>query len=62
LIQEGFVQRTSRGRVLTRIAFRHLDLPVPATPTTPDPAGGRPGAAQLDLLGALPLEPGVGDP
>jgi holliday junction DNA helicase RuvB len=28
LIQEGFVQRTPRGRMLTRIAFRHLDLPV----------------------------------
>ena len=40
LIQEGFVQRTPRGRLLTRIAFRHLDLPLPPTPP-----------AQLDLLG-----------
>jgi holliday junction DNA helicase RuvB len=46
LIQEGFVQRTSRGRVLTRIAFRHLDLPMPASLP-----------AQLDLLARLPLEP-----
>jgi Holliday junction DNA helicase RuvB len=46
LIQEGFVQRTSRGRVLTRIAFRHLDLPMPASLPT-----------QLDLLARLPLEP-----
>src|SRR6201997_4929674 len=31
LIQEGFIQRTPRGRMLTRGAFRHLDLPMPAT-------------------------------
>jgi holliday junction DNA helicase RuvB len=29
LIQEGFVQRTPRGRLLTEIAFRHLELPIP---------------------------------
>ena len=39
LIQQGFLQRTPRGRMLTEIAFRHLDLPLP--PTLP---------AQLDLL------------
>jgi Holliday junction DNA helicase RuvB len=39
LIQEGFMQRTPRGRMLTRIAFCHLDLPLPACP--PD---------QLELL------------
>jgi len=39
LIQQGFVQRTPRGRMLTEIAFRHLDLPVPNTLP-----------AQLDLL------------
>jgi holliday junction DNA helicase RuvB len=44
LIQEGFVQRTPRGRLLTRLAFRHLDLPVPAALP-----------AQLDLLAGLPL-------
>ncbi|HEY3910027.1 MAG TPA: Holliday junction branch migration DNA helicase RuvB [Stellaceae bacterium] len=44
LIQEGFVQRTPRGRLLTGLAFRHLDLPLPA-----------PLSAQLDLLERLPL-------
>jgi Holliday junction DNA helicase RuvB len=29
LMQEGFVQRTPRGRMLTEIAFRHLDLAAP---------------------------------
>jgi Holliday junction DNA helicase RuvB len=42
LIQQGFVQRTPRGRMLTEIAFRHLELPVPAS---------LPG--QLDLLPGL---------
>jgi Holliday junction DNA helicase RuvB len=45
LIQEGFMQRTPRGRMLTRIAFRHLDLPVPACP--PD---------QLELLSSSSFE------
>ncbi len=31
LMQEGFIQRTPRGRMLTETAFRHLDLPVPMT-------------------------------
>ena len=31
LVQEGFVQRTPRGRMLTEIAFRHLDLPAPGS-------------------------------
>ena len=31
LIQQGFVQRTPRGRMLTETAFRHLGLPVPAS-------------------------------
>jgi Holliday junction DNA helicase RuvB len=31
LLQEGFLQRTPRGRMLTEIAFRHLELPVPVT-------------------------------
>jgi Holliday junction DNA helicase RuvB len=47
LIQQGFVQRTPRGRMLTEIAFRHLDLPVPAS---------LPG--QLDLLAGLAAEAG----
>jgi holliday junction DNA helicase RuvB len=45
LIQQGFVQRTPRGRMLTEIAFRHLDLPAPAN---------LPG--QLDLLAGLAVE------
>jgi holliday junction DNA helicase RuvB len=39
LMQQGFMQRTPRGRTLTEIAYRHLDLAPP--PTLP---------AQLDLL------------
>jgi Holliday junction DNA helicase RuvB len=39
LIQQGFLQRTPRGRLLTESAYRHLHLPLPAI---------RP--AQLDLL------------
>jgi Holliday junction DNA helicase RuvB len=31
LIQQGFVQRTPRGRVLTATAFRHLGLATPAS-------------------------------
>ena len=30
LVQEGFVQRTPRGRMLTETAYRHLGLPVPS--------------------------------
>jgi len=45
LLQQGFVQRTPRGRMLTEIAYRHLDIPV--TPSLP---------GQLDLLGQLPLD------
>ncbi|HEX3535948.1 MAG TPA: Holliday junction branch migration DNA helicase RuvB [Stellaceae bacterium] len=44
LIQEGLLQRTPRGRMLTEGAFRHLDLPVPT---------GLPG--QLDLLAGVPV-------
>jgi Holliday junction DNA helicase RuvB len=44
-MQQGFVQRTPRGRMLTEIAYRHLDMPVPAS---------LPG--QLDLLSQLPLD------
>ncbi len=47
LMQQGFVQRTPRGRMLTEIAFRHLDLPVPASLP-----------AQFDLLASLDGEAG----
>jgi len=43
LMQQGFVQRTPRGRMLTETAYRHLDLPVPAMPPN-----------QLDLLAGMP--------
>jgi Holliday junction DNA helicase RuvB len=29
LIQQGFIQRTPRGRMLTALAFQHLGLTVP---------------------------------
>jgi holliday junction DNA helicase RuvB len=45
LIQEGFVQRTPRGRMLTETAFRHLGLAPPAALP-----------AQLDLLAAPSAE------
>jgi holliday junction DNA helicase RuvB len=44
LIQEGFVQRTPRGRLLTLLAYRHLDLPAPASLPV-----------QLDLLSGAPF-------
>lgn len=31
LLQQGFIQRTPRGRLLTAHAFRHLGLAVPST-------------------------------
>ncbi len=37
LLQQGLLQRTPRGRVLTRAAWRHLDLAPP--PATPQQAG-----------------------
>ena len=37
LIQQGFVQRTPRGRVLTPHAFRHLGLAEPAREKPPLP-------------------------
>ncbi len=44
LIQQGLLQRTPRGRMLTDTGYRYLGLPVPATP-----------ARQLDLLGAAAI-------
>ncbi len=45
LVQQGYVQRTPRGRVLADLAYVHLGL-----------AMVRPAAAQLDLLAAAPSE------
>jgi Holliday junction DNA helicase RuvB len=36
LLQQGFVQRTPRGRMLTGAAYGHLGLPVPAVPPRQD--------------------------
>jgi len=44
LMQQGLVQRTPRGRMLTETAFGHLGLPMPTRLP-----------AQLDLLPSLPL-------
>ena len=48
LVQQGFVQRTSRGRVLTETAYAHLGL-----------KALRPPAAQLDLLDEAQEERGA---
>jgi holliday junction DNA helicase RuvB len=50
LIQQGFMQRTPRGRLLTEIAFRHIDLPVPTNLP-----------AQLDLLSPAAVADVVGE-
>lgn len=42
LIQQGFVQRTPRGRVLTPKSFEHLGMPLPASQPSQ--------IAQLDLI------------
>ena len=39
LIQEGFLQRTSRGRVATRNAYQHFGLTAPSRPEVPDSPG-----------------------
>jgi Holliday junction DNA helicase RuvB len=36
LIQEGYLQRTARGRMATRLAYEHFGLPVPAPRERPD--------------------------
>ncbi len=38
LIQEGFLQRTSRGRIATRSAYLHFGIPVPAARERPETA------------------------
>jgi Holliday junction DNA helicase RuvB len=40
LIQQGFVQRTPRGRLLTGHAFRHLGLEAPTQGTVQMPLFG----------------------
>ena len=36
LIQQGYLQRTPRGRVATVLAYRHFGITPPAAPPTPD--------------------------
>jgi Holliday junction DNA helicase RuvB len=36
LIQQGFLQRTPRGRIATTSAYQHFGLTPPATDGTPD--------------------------
>ncbi|SDR32841.1 Holliday junction branch migration DNA helicase RuvB [Pseudovibrio sp. Tun.PSC04-5.I4] len=38
LIQNGYLQRTPRGRILTPVAFKHLGLAVPNNPNAPQMA------------------------
>ena len=45
LIQQGYLQRTPRGRMATAIAYRHFGLTVANNPINPNPA-----------IGELPLE------
>ncbi|MEQ1672121.1 MAG: Holliday junction DNA helicase RuvB C-terminal domain-containing protein, partial [Hyphomicrobium sp.] len=50
LLQQGFISRTPRGRVLTLKAYRHLGVPGPARGAAPelpifDEDGGETGAA-----------------
>jgi Holliday junction DNA helicase RuvB len=46
LMQLGFIQRTPRGRCVTRPAYEHLGLKPPAAPRTKD------GGDQLDFFGS----------
>jgi Holliday junction DNA helicase RuvB len=39
LIQEGYLQRTSRGRIATRSAYAHFGIAIPAPRDRPDTAG-----------------------
>jgi Holliday junction DNA helicase RuvB len=36
LLQQGFISRTSRGRKANEPAYRHLKLPFPGSPVSPD--------------------------
>ena len=39
LIQEGFLQRTNRGRIATRSAYLHFGIQVPAVRERPELGG-----------------------
>jgi Holliday junction DNA helicase RuvB len=55
LIQQGFIQRTPRGRMLTDHAFSHLGLPVPRREPVPGQLDLLDAAVGADPLGADPL-------
>ena len=40
LLQQGFIQRTPRGRIAGSLAYQHMGLPMPSTPATPPPGVG----------------------
>ncbi|HEY0526414.1 MAG TPA: Holliday junction branch migration DNA helicase RuvB [Stellaceae bacterium] len=63
LMQQGFVQRTPRGRMLTAQAYAYLGLPIPHAAVLPAASV----QAQLDLLGRSPAandgdDDGAGEP
>src|SRR5690242_7012149 len=63
LMQQGFVQRTPRGRMLTAQAYAYLGLPIPHAAVLPTASV----QAQLDLLGRSPAandgdDDGAGEP
>ena len=55
LIQQGFVTRTARGRIATRLAWQHFGLRMPERAAANLPLFGE-GAGQLHLAGACLLE------
>ena len=66
LIQEGFLQRTPRGRVATRRAYEHLGYPDPRRPQ-PDPLlirsrAHRPGSVEKRRPHLQTPSPGAGRP
>jgi Holliday junction DNA helicase RuvB len=46
LIQQGYIMRTPRGRMATRMAYQHFGLPAPDRQSP----GGRPGTLDLPLV------------
>lgn len=51
LMQQGFVQRTPRGRMLTARAYAHLGLPQPKNPSDLDNQSTNQSTSQMNLLG-----------
>jgi Holliday junction DNA helicase RuvB len=55
LIQQGYILRTPRGRMVTRLAYRHFDMDFPADLARGGSPGGSAAGAADDSQGALPL-------